>query len=350
VENLVNSSAAAGLADAVSLLEELLGVEAHQADVAGQREEDFDAVVEAGDEVFLVELKRSGSPASMASAVPRLRAAAARRGPSASPLLVVPYMPPTAGELASKNGVSWLDLSGNAHIRTPRTLVRIEGRPNRYKRRGRPSTPFAPKASRLVRWFLMHPGESATQQQLAVETQVDQAQVSRTARVLLEQALLQRNDDGSLRAPNLALLLDAWRAEYQFDRHHIVEGHVPGRSGQDTLERLVNAMRDHELRYALTGLAAAWLLTEYASFRLVTAFVPDPIPKGVLDAVGFRPGRRGANVWLVTPNDEGVFAGATEVGVAVCAHPVQVYLDLAAQPERAGEAAEELRQRLLVGT
>ncbi len=82
---------------------------------------------------------------------------------------------------------------------------------------------------------------------------------------------------------------------------------------------------------------------------MVTAFVADPIPKGVLDAVGFRPGRRGANVWLVTPNDEGVFAGAAEVGVAVCAHPVQVYLDLAAQPERATEAAEELRQRLLVG-
>ena len=56
-----------------------------------------------------------------------------------------------------------------------------------------------------------------------------------------------------------------------------------------------------------------------------------------------------SNVWLVTPNDEGVFAGAAEVSVAVCAHPVQVYLDLAAQPERASEAAEELRQRLLVG-
>lgn len=349
MENFVKSSPTQGLGDAVSLLGELLGVEAHQADTAGPGEEDFDAVVEAGRDVFLLELRRSGSPASIASAVERLRAAASRRGPSVSPLLVVQYMPPTAGELASKNGVSWLDLSGNAHIRTPGTLIRIEGRPNRYKRRGRPSTPFAPKASRLVRWFLMHPGQSATQQQLAVETQVDPAQVSRTVRGLLAQALLQRNEDGSLRAPNLALLMDAWQAEYRFDRHHVVEGHVPGRSGQDTLERLVNAWRDHDLRYAVTGLAGAWLLTEYASFRLVTAFVADPIPKGTLDAVGFRPVRRGANVWLVTPNDEGVFAGAAEVGVAVCAHPVQVYLDLAAQPERASEAAEELRQRLLVG-
>ena len=119
VENLVNSLPALGLSDVVSLLEELLGVEAHQADGAGRREEDFHAVVEAGGELFLVELKRSGSPASIASAVERLRAAASRRGTSANPLLVVPYMPPAAGELASKNGVSWLDLSGNAHIRTP---------------------------------------------------------------------------------------------------------------------------------------------------------------------------------------------------------------------------------------
>jgi hypothetical protein len=33
----------------------------------------------------------------------------------------------------------------------------------------------------------------------------------------------------------------------------------------------------------------------------------------------------------------------------MCAHPVQIYLDLLAHPERAKEAAEELRKRLLPG-
>ena len=55
----------------------------------------------------------------------------------------------------------------------------------------------------------------------------------------------------------------------------------------------------------------------------------------------------GANVWLVVPNDEGVFtAAAAKKGIA-CVHPVQAYLDLQGHPERAGEAADELRTRLL---
>jgi hypothetical protein len=195
----------------------------------------------------------------------------------------------------------------------------------------------------------MHPGQATTQQALVLATQVDGAQVSRTVRVLLEESLLQRTEGGALIAPNPGLLLDAWRAEYRFDRHHVAEGHIPGRSGQDTLGRLVRGFREHNLRYAVTGLAGAWLLTEHASFRLVTMFIADEIPKEVLGSLGFRRERRGANIWLVTPNDEGVFAGASEVGSALCAHPVQVYLDLAGQPERASEAAEELRQRLLVG-
>ena len=56
---------------------------------------------------------------------------------------------------------------------------------------------------------------------------------------------------------------------------------------------------------------------------------------------------RGANVWFVVPNDEGVFQGASEQDELRCVHPVQVYLDLKNHPERAREAAEHLRTRLL---
>ena len=48
-------------------------------------------------------------------------------------------------------------------------------------------------------------------------------------------------------------------------------------------------------------------------------------------------------MWLVVLNDEGVFHGASEVEGVRCVHPVQVYLDLKAHPERADEAAKKLR-------
>ncbi len=52
-------------------------------------------------------------------------------------------------------------------------------------------------------------------------------------------------------------------------------------------------------------------------------------------------------MWIVTPNDAGVFYAAKDVNGVRCVRPVQAYLDLAGQPERAKEAAAELRSHHL---
>ncbi len=67
----------------------------------------------------------------------------------------------------------------------------------------------------------------------------------------------------------------------------------------------------------------------------------------MLDGLGFREDERGANVWLVVPNDAGVFQGASDHDGVRCVHPVQAYLDLKQHPERANEAAEQLRAELI---
>ena len=52
-------------------------------------------------------------------------------------------------------------------------------------------------------------------------------------------------------------------------------------------------------------------------------------------------------MWLLLLRDEGVFDGATTAGGVTSVSPAQVYLDLAAHPERSKEAAETLRAELL---
>ena len=99
--------------------------------------------------------------------------------------------------------------------------------------------------------------------------------------------------------------------------------------------------------YAATGLAAAWLWTRYAGFRLATVYLSTPPTEGIEKDLRFRDEPRGANTWLVVPNDEGVFDGAEFVESVRCVHPVQAYLDLKDHPGRSTEAAAELRSRLL---
>jgi hypothetical protein len=99
--------------------------------------------------------------------------------------------------------------------------------------------------------------------------------------------------------------------------------------------------------YAVTGLGAAWLHAHFAGFHTAAFYLRDEPAPTLLRAIGFRDEVRGANVWLAQPNDEGVFTGVAAQEGIQCVHPVQAYVDLAAQPEGAQEAAERLRKKCL---
>jgi hypothetical protein len=70
-------------------------------------------------------------------------------------------------------------------------------------------------------------------------------------------------------------------------------------------------------------------------------------PLYLLKQMEFSDDPRGANLWLVLPDDDGVFHGSQVQGGFRCVSAVQTYLDLKAHPERAKDAAAELRRKLL---
>jgi hypothetical protein len=251
--------------------------------------------------------------------------------------------------LCRQAGVSWLDLSGNADIRSPRLRILIDGRPNRYVHLGRPATPFAPKSSRLARWLLVHPNASFSQRELARHTELAASQVSRLVARLRENRLVKVDESGRVALNDRRLMLDAWSADYSFQRHHVLKAHVPGRSGTETAEQLARALERLGTQYALTGLAGCWAYTHFAGFRLVTAYVANLPQTAQLQSIDFVEQEKGSNVWLVLPDDRGVFDGERRVDGVVTAHPVQVWLDLKEQPERSSDAADELHARILKG-
>lgn len=152
------------------------------------------------------------------------------------------------------------------------------------------------------------------------------------------------NDLISVRDPRL--LLDAWRARYEFLRHDVIRGHVAARTSEELVRELARRFADSAIDYAATGLSAAWLRTHFAGFRLATFYLGEAPEEDFLRDLGFREDPKGPNVWLVVPNDEGVFEGAGTVEDIQCVHPVQLYVDLKDHPERSAEAAEQLRSHL----
>jgi hypothetical protein len=327
------------------MLAEWLGVDATDISRREPQSQAADVVVAAGKHVFVLEIKSSGTAAAVSQAAERVRDYAGSVSKRAIPIVVVPYMGEVGRRLCEEAGVQWLDLSRNAHIIAPGVRILIEGKPNRFKARGRPSSAFAPKASRIARWLLIHPDTFLAQREIAVATDMDEGYTSRVVGRLEEENLVIRDDEGAIRARDPGLLLDAWREAYDFEKHGILRGHIAARSGDALLRSTAETLGKFEVDHAASGLGAAWLMTRFAGFRLVTFYLREQPSAAFLDGLSFREEERGANVWLVVPNDEGVFHGASEREGIRCVHPVQVYLDLAAHPERASEAATELRER-----
>jgi hypothetical protein len=118
--------------------------------------------------------------------------------------------------LCEEGNVGWLDLSGNAHLVAPGVRIIVEGKPNRFKRPGRPRSLFAPKSSRIARYLLMKPGESFSQRELAEATRMDEGFTSRIVRKLEDQQLVTRESTGSVRVADFDGLLDAWREASDF--------------------------------------------------------------------------------------------------------------------------------------
>lgn len=304
-----------------------------------------DFVVGTGPATLAVEVKGTMAIGSLDQAVQQVRAYASKVGRKAVPVVVVPFMTDMGRQLCAERGVSWFDLSGNADIRGPGVRIYAEGKPNRFKRRGRPSTVFAPRSSRVVRALLMAKAP-IVQRDLSELSGLDEGFTSRIVGKLIDDELVERLPEGGLRTRDPGVLLDAWRQEYNFEKHAILKGHVTARSGDDALKMIGAALRTKRVEYAATGLGAAWLLAKFAGFRLSTFFLSQEPTDDVLKAIGFREDERGANLWLVVPNDDAVLVGAADVEGIRCVHPLQAYLDLKAHPERSAEAATDLRRRL----
>lgn len=307
--------------------------------IASERPRDrgIDIAIDAGGRRWAVDAKISSSP----GVVSRVAEQFATHPPNdAIPLLVVPYMTPAGARAAADRGLNWIDLSGNAHLRDDRLHVRVQGRPNQFATPGRPSSPFAPKSSRVARVMLLDPERWWMQKELAQRTDLDPGRVSRIVRRLDDDALLAR-DGSRLRPRDPGLLLDAWADDYRFDRHDIVTGHLSG-SGIELAKDLHARLQDEQIEHAFTGLPAAWAINGFARFRLISVYVTGD-PRAAADSVGLRRNERGANIQLIGPDDRGVFDGGSTVDGMPCVSAVQVLLDLGHLPERAAEAAEHLR-------
>src|SRR5438067_2453453 len=80
---------------------------------------DVDLIVHAAGRTFIVECKTSSTAGTVAGAVTQVQQHAKRLRRRAVPMVAVPFMGEVGRRLCEAAEVSWIDLSGNAHIIAP---------------------------------------------------------------------------------------------------------------------------------------------------------------------------------------------------------------------------------------
>lgn len=346
---MVSSLESYALKQVVDQLEGLVGEKAKRVDFEpGPADNDKmrspDIVIEVGNRKFFVEYKSSSQLVSIASGIERLKHLSANS--RAIRLLAVPFMGESGMRKCEEAGISWLDLSGNAEIKAPGLRVHVRGKENKFKSRGRKENPFAFKSSRITRRLLSSPEKKWTQRELSESTGLGEGFVSRIVKTLEAQKLIDRGADNKISLAKPALLLDAWRQGYDFDKHKIIKGHVAGRSGEDVQIKISHAFRRYSVEHAATGLGAAWLYAKFAAFRTVSFYLKQWPGDERLKDIGFRETTSGANVWLILPKDPDVFYDTRVIDNIPAVDKIQVWLDLKSHPERSEEAADELRKTM----
>jgi len=301
----------------------------------------YDFAARVGPRTFVIEVAARGDRQTLSRKWERLRSAGAVQ--AAIPIVVVPFMAESGRAFCAADGINWLDLSGNGSIQVEGLAYQVQGLPNRYAKRGRPVSVFERRSSRLARLLLQRPGRTWFVRECAHLTNLDPGHVSRIVARLVQDELLVREEGNGFRVAEPLALLEAWRSEADFSKHRNLPGHVAARSGEELLRALSEGLGAMGVKYAATGLCAAWMYDHFAMFRLVTLYVGEWFTDAHLDQLHFRHSPAGANVWLVLPNDDGVYEGMRAVDSIPCVHPIQVYVDLKDQPERAAEASEHLR-------
>ena len=197
-----------------------------------------------------------------------------------------------------------------------------------------------------MRTLLESPAKEWTLQELAQSAGVSLGLVHRVAKAL-EQRLFAEKRWGRFTVQDPAGILEAWRNFYVGQR--IRWQRYYSSIGQDvraTMYEIAKSSSAFQVRYAVTGPAAASLLVPYLMVSGIHCYV-DALKPDLLESLKADPVSSGGNLWFNVIQREDFFRGSHQIEDIYLVSDIQLYLDLCALGGRGEEAAQLLRERRL---
>lgn len=263
-------------------------------------------------------------------------------------LMIAPSLSDAMVDHCRKHQVNCADLNGRLWIHVPGVLIDRQGTgEKRYRPEVMPPDPFQPKSSRLVRALLSHPDRRWTHGELVERTGLSGGLISRLVKHLEHQGTVLR--EGPPKQKRIALrqadaLLDAWVQEDDWNKRATIRQYsLLSADLEEAARRLITAFPSGE-PLAFTQWFAANFRHPYTTPPVVSAYVSNWLDEVTEKELRARRVVDGGMLWLILPNDDGVFRETQRVGEFVLVCDAQIYLDLLQVGLRGPDQAQALRE------
>jgi hypothetical protein len=294
---------------------------------------------------LVLEVSPLGQPRQIREAVTKL-GEIRRELPTAYAVATATYISPQSAAILRRSNLGYLDLSGNCYLAFENVLIEKEG-----KRNLRPSTRplkslFAPRATRVARVLLAEWQRSWRLEELARAAAVSLGHGHNVVKRLEDLAWVERDERQRIRLAKPADLLEAWCESYTYRENELATYFSPERITRRLIAEIVRLAEREGRRYALTMHAGASLVAAHLRMPAIHCYLEgDPAP--IAAGLGLRPAEGDGTVYLLSPYDQGVFAGLLEKGGFKVVSLPQLYADLVHYERRGREEAEHLRREAM---
>ena len=261
------------------------------------------------------------------------------------PVIIAEYLSSDRRNQCRKQGIFYIDLSGNIFIKHNGIYIEREGFPNLYpeKRKGRGV--FSDKASIILREALKDINKQWKVRELARSINLDAGFVSRVVKELENRNYLSRSDS-VFRLKEPENILKDWAYEYDYRKNNQYKYFCLSKNPKEIINKIKNISMLDNIKYALSFHSGANLISPYAVYNEVHIYIND------IDALHWfekklelRKVEQGANVILLLPfYKNSVFYDVQRVKSINVVSDIQLYLDLYKYPIRGIEGAEYIYQ------
>ena len=331
---------------------QLKSFKTHTMDQAERFDLEVKLTLDGVQHMLIVEMKTSGQPRYAREAILQLKSSASHSQPPATPILIAPFLTPATRDLCTQEGISYVDLEGNARLAFGSVYIEITTPHTPPATRREYKSLFKGRSAKVLRVLLDSPDRVWKVQELSLASGVSIGHVSNVYRSLQDREWARREAHGfSLTAPKA--LLDAWSTAY----------HRPLAEERRFYTTLHGSLLEGALRdffsaasasgsVALASFSAAHWIAPYGRTPTQYLYGDASIVELLTSALRLSSPAKGENVVLWIPNTQDVFfnSSSTNLHGMRCTSALQTYLDLMQGGERGREAGDNLRRSALSWT